>query len=265
MAQPVNNLVTHDHNTCQQARRAAAQRPDQPDIELEEEEDSDMATVANIPKGLSRAINNSIEKFDGSQNFQDWMVQFKIVCKDTERTTDADILNLLVLSLKDQANDVFLALNEEDRASLDTVTEALKDTFTASDAQLQKKKMDLYNTKQASGQTLREFALKKQKMARGLELTQKEILGIIEENARPNIRRHLKNNSFRTVQEMLKSKIMTKDFEEEIDSEIVWLLYRHVSACLWVDSIPICPLWNEMCFKFSDDYGRSDSAIDVTK
>ena len=204
MAQPVNNLVTHDHNTHQQARRAAAQRPDQPDIELEEAEDPDMATVANIQKGLSRAINNSIEKFDGSQNFQDWMVQFKIVCKDTERTTDADILNLLVLSLKDQANDVFLALNEEDRASLDTVTEALKDTFTASDAQLQKKKMDLYNTKQASGQTLREFVLKTQKMARGLELTQKEILGIIEENARPNIRRHLKNNNFRTVQEMLK-------------------------------------------------------------
>ena len=217
MAHPVNNLVIY--NTRFQARRSAAQQLVHDTLATEDNsytEAPDMATVANIQKGLSRAIHNNLEKFDGSQNFQDWLVQFEIVCADTERNTDDDKLNLLALSLRGQACDIYLALTEQERTNLATVTNALKDSFTASEAQLQKKKMSLYNKKQSSGESLRDFVLDTQKMARGLNLSQKEIVGIIEENARPNIRRHLKNNDFKTVQDLLKSKIMTEEFEEEV-------------------------------------------------
>ena len=182
-----------------------------------------VAALSNNIKGMAL----SLDKFDGTSNFKDWEADYDILCQDTNRVTDRAKLNLLVFNLRGQAKEVYLALNEEDRTDFAKVRQALLDAFQEQDSDRQQRKMALYARKQVAHETLKEYVLAAQRSARGLGMPQSELVAVSVNNTRPQVRRHLKGHKFQTVAELLKSDLMTEDFNEE---DILHQLMTEVKA-----------------------------------
>ena len=107
-------------------------------------------------------------------------------------------------------------MNEEDKEYFAKVQQALMDAFQERDSDRQQRKMALYVRKQAAHETLKEYVLVAQRSAQGLGMPQSKLVAVIVNSTRPQVRRYLKGHKFTSVAELLKSDLMTEDFNEGI-------------------------------------------------
>ena len=185
--------------------------------------------VTSLNQNL-RAMQMTLEKYDGSTPFSDWHKEFDMFCQATKREQDVEKLHLLVFNLHGQAKETYRAIADEDQKDFAKVCQALRDIFDERQSQRHQRKLAFYKRHQEPHESLRDFVLAAQRAARGLGLPQQDIVDTIVENARPQARIALKGHHFKSVNDLLKSGLISENFGEPAEESTLKILMEEVRA-----------------------------------
>ena len=185
--------------------------------------------VTSLNQNL-RAMQMTLEKYDGSTPFLDRHKEFDMFCQATKREQDVDKLHLLVFNLHGQAKETYRAIADEDQKDFAKVCQALRDIFDERQSQRHQRKLAFYKRHQEPHESLRDFVLAAQRAARGLGLSQQDIVDTIVENARPQACIALKGHHFKSVNDLLKSGLISENFGEPAEESTLKILMEEVRA-----------------------------------
>ena len=150
-----------------------------------------------------RAMQMTLEKYDGSPLFSDWHKEFN----KTKREQDIKKLHLLVFNLRSQAKATYRATADDDRRDLAKVCQALRDIFEERQSQRHQRKLALYKRHQESHESLR-------------------VLGLSQQDPQAHIA--LKGHHFKTVNDLLKLGLISENFGEPAQESTLKILMEEV-------------------------------------
>ena len=170
-----------------------------------------IAALQQQLKGMALAI----PKFDGQEDFDEWLIDFELLADELGKTTDAEKAKFIPFQLAGDARLKYKTLSPEDRASFQAIKNLLTETYAPTQHDLQSAKLSFYNRKQGQFENLRDFIAAAEKATRNLKLPAAEVVAVVINNCRPPIRRLLRTAQFHSLRELSKSPLIDEDYEDD--------------------------------------------------
>ena len=170
-----------------------------------------IAALQRQLKGMALAI----PKFDGQEDFNEWLIDFELLADELGKTTDAEKAKFIPFQLAGDARLKYKTLSPEDRASFQAIKNLLAETYAPTQHDLQTAKLAFYNRKQGQFENLRDFIAAAEKSTRNLKLPDAEVVAVVVNNCRPPIRRLLRTAQFNSFRELSKSSVINEDYEDD--------------------------------------------------
>ena len=171
-----------------------------------------VATVAASVEQLGKKLNaltNTLQRYDGTGNVTDWLSDFDSYCHDVGRLSEDDRRNCLVGHLTNEAKAWFRL--QPHGATVDELIEALKLRFNPTELQLHQRKMQLFAMSQRVNQSFAEFVRELQEEARGLHMSEVDLVRIALSGAKQNIKAHLTMAQPATISALCRLPIVTDE------------------------------------------------------
>ena len=175
--------------------------------------EGNMAEIAALRQQV-RGMGASIDKYDGTTNVEEWFFEFENLAAHQGLNENAEKARLLSFNITGEAKRRFHKLNNEQKASYETIKTNFTNWFSTSRGDRQRLKRQFYQRKQLAYESLRDFILQADAASTHLGLDEEDVLSTIIDNARPAARRALLGHNFATVEDLLKSQLIHEDFEE---------------------------------------------------
>ena len=106
--------------------------------------DVEIASLQRQLKGMALAI----PKFDGQEDFHEWLIDFELLADELCKTTDADKANFIPFQLAGDARLKYKTLLPEEQKSFQAIKTLLAETYASTQHDLQTAKLAFYNRKQ---------------------------------------------------------------------------------------------------------------------
>ena len=152
-------------------------------------------------------------RYDGSYDNTLWLEEIDRFLDATKSKDPAYIKNIVISHLDGPAKFAFDIFKPEEKDSYNYLRQALKERFTPSRHQKLQKKAALYQLKQKAHQTVAAFVQLVQAEARGLGLSEEDLVFVIIQGLQPKIRNYIKMSDPSTVRELLECPAARDDFE----------------------------------------------------
>ena len=151
-------------------------------------------------KSLSPSLFNGLP----SEDAKAWLLYFKRYAQ-FRKFSDDDLLSVFPLFLRAAATDWFDQLSEDVRASFDQLEASFLARFTSSDFTRWVRVSDLFSRNQKPTETVDEYVVQIQKMAKAVEMTDDNFTRYaILKGLKPQLRCYVLQNNARTVDEVLR-------------------------------------------------------------
>ena len=154
-----------------------------------------------------------LSRYDGSYDITLWLEEIDRFLDATKSKDPAYIKNIVISHLDGPAKFAFDIFKPEEKDSYNYLRQALKERFTPSRHQKLQKKAALYQLKQKAHQTVAAFVLLVQAEARGLGLSEEDLVFVIIQGLQPKIRNYIKMSDPSSVRELLECPAARDDFE----------------------------------------------------
>ena len=154
-----------------------------------------------------------LSRYDGSYDITLWLEEIDRFLDATKSKDPAYIKNIVISHLHGPAKFAFDIFKPEEKDSYNHLRQALKERFTPSRHQKLQKKAALYQLKQKAHQTVAAFVLLVQEEARGLGLSEEDLVFVIIQGLQPKIRNYIKMSDPSSVRELFECPAARDDFE----------------------------------------------------
>ena len=169
-----------------------------------------MATQAfeKLGKQLN-VFQSKLELFDGSTNVIDFVSDIQRYCEYIGQTDDCEKLNVLISHLTGEAKDTFRNVKDPE---FDSVISALQIRFAPTELALHRVKAELFGTKQTSGETCKQFAIRVQNAARHTDLSELDLVKVVIEGlTTAELRNHIMMAAPTSIENLIKLPVVADE------------------------------------------------------
>ena len=169
-----------------------------------------MATQAfeKLGKQLN-VFQSKLESFDGTTNVNDFVSDIQRYCEYVGQTDDCEKLNLLISHLTGEAKDTFRNVKDPE---FDSVISALQIRFAPTELALHRVKAELFGTKQTSGETCKQFAIRVQNAARHTDLSELDLVKVVIEGLTTSeLRNHIMMAAPTSIDNLIKLPVVADE------------------------------------------------------
>ena len=169
-----------------------------------------MATQAfeKLGKQLN-VFQSKLELFDGTTNVNDFVSDIQRYCEYVGQTDDCEKLNVLISHLTGEAKDTFRNVKDPE---FDSVISALQIRFAPTELALHRVKAELFGTKQMSGETCKQFAIRVQNAARHTDLTELDLVKVVIEGLTTSeLRNHIMMAAPTSIDNLIKLPVVADE------------------------------------------------------
>ena len=169
-----------------------------------------MATQAfeKLGKQLN-VFQSKLELFDGTTNVNDFVSDIQRYCEYIGQTDDCEKLNVLISHLTGEAKDTFRNVKDPE---FDSVISALQIRFAPTELALHRVKAELFGTKQTSGETCKQFAIRVQNAARHTDLSELDLVKVVIEGlTTTELRNHIMMAAPTSIDNLIKLPVVADE------------------------------------------------------